>query len=86
MYIYGQMKLNERYSVGLRYDYSTPLELHSVGSYSWQLVPYLTYWQSPWVKLRLQYNYLKHHQSGGSEQKVIAQVIFAMGPHKHERY
>jgi hypothetical protein len=50
----------------------------------WQLVPTVTWWQSEWVRLRLQYNYLKP-DSGGSHM-VLLQFVWAIGPHRHEIY
>jgi hypothetical protein len=48
---------------------------------------YVTWWQSPFVRFHLQYDYLGGNRSMGiPEHSVTAQVVFAVGPHKHERY
>lgn len=49
-----------------------------------QVVPSITWWQSEWVRLRLQYNYLEHGQE--ANHSVIFQTVWALGPHKHETY
>ena len=51
----------------------------------YQVVPYFVWRQSPWVRLRLEYNYHNGNLMPGVH-RAIAQVIFAAGPHKHERY
>ena len=86
MYAYVQTKLTEKYSIGIRYDYSVPLVLGNSGKYTNQVVPYLTYWQSPWVKMRFQYNYKKSATETKADHQLVGQLIFGMGPHKHERY
>jgi hypothetical protein len=51
--------------------------------------PYVTWWQSPWVRLRLAYSYTHNDQRAAGEKhdhRVILQGTFAAGPHKHERY
>lgn len=47
---------------------------------------YLTWFQSPFVEFRLEYNYEDGDGMGESEQKFMFQTVFAAGPHKHERY
>ncbi len=51
----------------------------------YQLVPSLSWWQSEWVRIRLQYNYLKPDDGGGNHT-VLLQVVWAVGPHRHESY
>jgi hypothetical protein len=50
-----------------------------------QLVPTISWWQSEWVRLRLQYNYLKP-EDGGGNHTVLLQFVWAIGPHRHESY
>ncbi len=48
---------------------------------------YATWWQSPFVRFHLQYDYMGGNRSmGRPEHSVTLQVVFAIGPHKHERY
>jgi hypothetical protein len=52
--------------------------------------PYLTWWQSEFVRLRLQYQHVSRDflASWGNDDddKVWFQITFAAGPHKHESY
>ena len=50
-----------------------------------QVVPSVSWWQSEWVRLRLQYNLVKP-QGLDASHTVMLQVVWAMGPHKHETY
>jgi len=47
---------------------------------------YVTWWQSPFVRIHLQYDAYAGHNSGQAQHQVTLQVVFAAGPHKHERY
>ncbi len=54
------------------------------------LTPYVTFWQSEFVRLRLQYQYVERDFAawwgGDSDNKVWVQATFAVGPHKHDQY
>jgi len=100
-YSYIQTKLTRTWDVGVRCDYYepdrkryaglpqislAPLAVTSGGAYRWQVGPYVTWFQSPFVKFRLEYN---HGDGAGvekAEDVVYFQMIFSAGPHKHERY
>ncbi len=81
-YIQANYRLNRRWVVGARADY---LAYYGDEPEIVQIVPTITWWQSEWVRLRLQYNYVKPNDSGAGHT-VIAQVVWAAGPHKHETY
>ena len=96
-----QSKLNRTMDVGLRADYFrpdaksyagvpgaslAPLAVTQGGAERWLIAPYVTIWQSPWVKYRLEYNYEFGDYTGPDESRVMFQCVFAAGPHKHERY
>ena len=51
----------------------------------WGLSPYLTFWQSEFVRLRGQYSY-RDHNMHGTDQRFELQLTFAAGPHKHEHH
>jgi hypothetical protein len=51
----------------------------------WGLSPYLTFWQSEFVRLRGQYSY-RNDNLHGNDQRFELQLTFAAGPHKHESY
>ena len=82
----GWLQLNYRlgrsWIAGARLDYVDPL---LPGPDQVQVVPSLTFWQSEWVRLRLQYNML-HSAGGGTDGTLLLQTVFAVGPHKHETY
>jgi hypothetical protein len=85
-YSYLDVGVNERIGFGVRGDVTQPFELDAHNDeLRWQVAGYFTWWQSPWVKLRLQYS----HADGADrpmEDRLVLQFVFAAGPHKHERY
>jgi hypothetical protein len=99
-YSYFQRMLSRTIEAGLRYDYYrpdvkpyadaaasslSPLAVTAPGARQWQLCPYVTWWQSPWVKWRLEYD----HMDGKGlpdDDRLWLQCTFSAGPHKHERY
>lgn len=54
--------------------------------YSWGVVPYVTWWQSEYVRLRGEYGYLVNEPSGERESRFTLQLTWAAGPHKHAVY
>ncbi len=85
-YSYVEYKLDERWDIGFRYDYTQPFETDNSGKYIHQIVPYITWWQSHWVRLRLQYNYKDGNAIDKADQLLRLQVTWSAGPHKHARY
>lgn len=100
-YSYLQTKLSRTWEVGLRLDYYEPdyksyadvseislepLAWPARDAYRWQVGPYITYYQSPFVRFRLGYDHEDGHGMDDPVDRIMAQVIFAVGPHKHERY
>ncbi len=98
-YTYIQSKVSRTCEIGIRVDYYrpdskayaeigqlSPLAVVDDDAYRWQVGPYITWYQSPWVRFRLEYN----HEDGRSMEppvdRLMLQCIFAAGPHKHERY
>jgi hypothetical protein len=53
---------------------------------AWLVSPTLTWWQSEYVRARLEYDLLGRSALASNEGRVVLQVTFAMGPHKHESY
>jgi hypothetical protein len=96
-YSYFQSKVSRTTEIGVRADYYkpdvksyanaslSPLAVTTLGAHQWQISPYITWWQSPWVKWRLEYD---HRWGKGlpGDDKIFVQCTFAAGPHKHERY
>ncbi len=100
-YSYVQSKVARNLILGLRLDYFEPdskdyaetgnlsLAPHAYASdnpYRWQVGPYVTWWQSEWVRLRTEYNYGWGNGMEPDEHVVWGQATFAIGPHKHDRY
>ena len=102
LYSYLQSKLSQTIEAGVRGDYYvpdtknyaeisdslslSPLAVTSDNPYIWQVCPYITWWQSPFVKFRIEYDYGNGKGIDSPEHVVWLQCVFAAGPHKHERY
>ena len=63
-----------------------PLAVTGSSPNRWQIGPYLTWHQSPWVHFRLEYDHQDGNDTGPSEDTAWFQCVFSAGPHKHERY
>jgi len=74
-------KLDERWIVGVRYDY---VEDPVSSLITRQVIPTLTLWESEWVELRAQYTRAK--TAGQTTNQFALQAVWAIGPHKHETY
>jgi len=98
-YVYLISKLSRRWTAGVRYDNVElpwdrfelfhPSEFRpGLGETAW--TPFITYWQSEFVRLRLQYQNVQRDFvfPGGeeSDNRIWFQTTFAAGPHKHESY
>lgn len=77
-----QFRASRRLVVGSRFDWVETL--HGARRSDWQWVPTLSWWQSEFVLLRLEG---RHGRIDGQTMtQLLAQVVWAMGPHKHETY
>ncbi len=54
--------------------------------YEFQISPYWTWHQSPWVRYRLEFDYRKGHHMEKDDRRITLQCIWAAGPHLHDRY
>ena len=102
LYSYLQAKISRTIDIGIRGDFyvpdtksyanlSSPLSLSPLAVTSdnphlWQISPYITWWQSPFVKFRAEYDYSNGKGIENPEHVIWLQAIFSAGPHKHERY
>ncbi len=90
-YLLGQ--LSARWFVGLRGDVVLPSERQR-DRLVWDVVPFATFWQSEFVYLRLEYRHVQNApyvDAAGEpgrriDNRVLVQLDFAAGPHKHEKY
>lgn len=76
-------QLSTRWILGTRYDYlESP---RGVRQTEWQITPTITWWESEFVYLRLEG---RHHRlpDNSTDNQLVFQTVFAMGPHKHETY
>jgi hypothetical protein len=81
-YAYLDAGLSESLTVGARGD---ALQLVEDEGRLWAATAYLTWWQSEWVGLRLQFSHRKPSEKP-TEELLILQLMFAAGPHKHDKY
>ncbi len=82
-YLYGQYRFTSHWIGGLRWDW---VEDQRVADHdTWGLTPYLTFWQSEFVRLRGQGTY-ERDSWYGTDRRFELQITFAAGPHKHESY
>jgi len=101
MYSYIDMKVSRTLVIGVRGDYFepdskayamsasdalSPLLAENRGASRWQVGPYITWHQSPFVHFRAECDYQDGDETGLAEAVAWLQCIFAAGPHKHERY
>ncbi len=81
-YAQASFRWDQRWITGLRADY---LDGFGDGPTAYALVPSVTYWQSEWVRFRLQYDFIKRTGFDG-DHTIMFQTVWAVGPHKHETY
>ncbi len=84
-YSYVQSKLSRRWIIGFRLDYTQPFTRNNSDIQYIQYVPYITWWQSEFVRIRLQAN-LKKGDLQNESSVFMIQITWAAGPHKHEKY
>jgi hypothetical protein len=79
----AELRLTPSWTVGARYDrVQNPTDPDQI---AWLVSPTLTWWQSEWVRVRAEYDFIAR-TLGPDTGKFVLQVTFAMGPHKHETY
>jgi hypothetical protein len=87
-YLGTEYQFGRGWFTGVRFDYVERLEGPS-GIHDWAIVPHLMWFQSEWLYLRGEW---QHHSSAGldgpreTSDRFLIQVVWAVGPHKHESY
>ncbi len=82
-----ETKVSRSWLVGARFDWATPLQAAGEErQHIWGVLPYVTWWQSPWVRMRMHYGLYDNDRLPEADHRIIFQVTAAAGPHKHERY
>jgi hypothetical protein len=86
-YVGAQYQLSRRLFAGTRFDWVEPLAVPD--RHTWAIVPTLTWWQSEWVFLRLEWQH-QHDAldatASTTTNRILLQTVWAIGPHKHETY
>ena len=98
---YVQAKVDNNVYLGIRGDYYkadsktyadaypdtiNPFAFTAGDAFVYQISPYVTIWQSEYVRFHVEYNYTDGHTIQEPGHTVGLQAVFAAGPHKHERY
>ncbi len=84
-YALADYKLNDRFSIGGRYDWVEPIGLDVISSprneeTAW--TGYFTFHQSEYARWRLQYQHAELAE-GTNDDRLFLQATFAIGVHKH---
>ena len=82
-YVDAPWKLGCRFIVGVRGDWVEPPA--PLTGHEWQVIPTLMLWESEFVFLRAQWTHHSDALSNTTDRFGI-QVVWAMGPHKHELF
>jgi hypothetical protein len=83
-YLDAQTKLGSRWTAAVRYDRVASPD-PAVPGHEWAVTPSLTFWQSEFVFLRAQWT--RHRDFlDSTTDRVALQVVWSMGPHKHELF
>lgn len=85
-----EAKVSRRFTVGARFDWTQPFAENNGGQHILGVEPYVTFWQSEYVRLRLHYAFtyrdVQVTDAPRQDHRVLLQLTFAVGPHKHDRY
>jgi len=78
----AEFKFARQWIASGRYDWvENPMDPDET---AWIASPALTYWQSEYVRLRVEYDILGN--PGNTTGQFTLRITFAMGPHRHETY
>ncbi len=83
-YTFGEYQLTRRLFAGLRFDYSQ-FPTNDKGS-EWSISPYLTFWQSEFTRLRLEYTHSEKNSTvtpvEEGDNSLTLQATFTLGAHR----
>jgi hypothetical protein len=85
-YAGAELQLSRRLYVGGRFD---AVQLLDGVTDLWQTNGYLTWWQSEWVFGRLEWQHEAASVPSGARDhadRLVLQLVWSVGPHKHEAY
>lgn len=80
----AELRLSPSWLVGARFDRTENPSEPDVTQ--WLVSPTLTWWQSEFVRVRAEYDFLGGFEDEPRSGMFVLQVTFGMGPHKHETY
>jgi len=83
-YADASWRLSRRWVLGARADYVQSPDPGPFG-HEWAVTPALTFWQSEFVYVRTLFE-RAGTQAGPQSNRLGIQLVFAMGPHKHELF
>jgi hypothetical protein len=86
-YASATFQTSMRLYLGARLDWVEPLT--GPRDALWAIVPHVTVWQTEWVFIRGEWQHLSRPSIDGnrsSENLFAVQVVWSLGPHKHETY
>lgn len=85
-YLTVQKQIDPQWYAGIRAD--TAQSPYVADASAWGLAPYVTHYLNEFIRLRLQYNYLKGEVDGDTavNQGLSAQIIWVFGAHPPEPY
>lgn len=86
-YSYLQGLLRRNLYAGVRYDLVEDPLLENLER--WAVTPYVSWWQSEFVRLRAAWTHLEEELAGAaseSDDRFTLQLTWSAGPHKHEKY
>jgi hypothetical protein len=78
----GEYQLAQQWYVGARWEYTE--NQFDTSQHTWLAAPTLTWWQSEYVRLRAEYDFVRRPDARYGQ--FLIQTTLAMGPHKHETY
>jgi hypothetical protein len=84
-YVGAQYQLSRRLFAGARFDWVEPLAVPD--QHTWAIVPALTWWQSEWLYLSLEWQHQRDAMPTGEREtnnRILLRTVWAIGPHKHE--
>jgi hypothetical protein len=77
-------EMNEKFSVGVRFDYLEPRNLAEGNGETTEVSPYITFRQSEFANFRLQYSHVEPADpSGDTDDAIYLQANFLIGAHSH---
>ena len=80
----AELRLSSRMLIGARFGRVENPAAPDVTQ--WMTSPTVTWWQSEFVRIRAEYDFLSGFEGGNDSGMFVLQVTFAMGPHKHTTY